>query len=63
MSGNNLHTGPAGNTWFFENVNLYSIFCPHKFGEYRENHQFGNFNKGEFIYFDDYPPSPDQPPD
>jgi len=44
-----------GNLWFFENVNLFSIFCPHKFKEYKENHQFRNFKKGEFIYFSDDP--------
>lgn len=44
-----------GNLWFFENVNLFSIFCPNKFKAYKENHQFKNFNKGEFIYFSDDP--------
>lgn len=46
-----------GNVWFFENVNLFSIFCPKKFKEYRENHQSRNFKKGEFIYFSDDPAS------
>jgi CRP-like cAMP-binding protein len=46
-----------GNVWYFENVNLFSIFCPKKFKEYRENHQFRNFKKGEFIYFSDDPAS------
>ncbi|MEE9462551.1 MAG: Crp/Fnr family transcriptional regulator [Bacteroidales bacterium] len=46
-----------GNLWFFEKVNLFSIFCPHKFKEYKENHQFRNFKKGEFIYFSDDPAS------
>jgi CRP/FNR family cyclic AMP-dependent transcriptional regulator len=44
-----------GNLWFFEKVNLFSIFCPNKFKEYRENHQFKNYRKGEFIYFSDDP--------
>lgn len=44
-----------GNLWFFENVNLFSIFCPNKFKEYKENNQFRNYKKGDFIYFSDDP--------
>lgn len=44
-----------GNLWFFENINLFSIFCPTKFKEYKKNHQFRKFRKGEFIYFSDDP--------
>jgi CRP-like cAMP-binding protein len=44
-----------GNLWFFEKVNLFSIFCPHKFKEYKDSHQFRYFKKGEFIYFSDDP--------
>ena len=43
------------NIWYFEKVNLFSIFCPHKFSEYKEDHQFRNYKKGEFIYFSDDP--------
>ncbi|MCK4748170.1 MAG: Crp/Fnr family transcriptional regulator [Bacteroidales bacterium] len=46
-----------GNLWFFDNVKLFSIFCPHKFAEFRESHQFRNYKKGEFIYFSDDPSS------
>jgi len=53
----NQDTGQEGNMWYIENVNLFSIFCPHKFSDYRENHQLRNFNKGEFIYFFDDPSS------
>ena len=41
--------------WYLERVNLFSIFCPHKFGEYEEDHQFKNYMKGEFIYFSEDP--------
>ena len=37
--------------WFFENVNLFNIFCIHKYKEYKANHKFNDFKKGEFIYF------------
>jgi CRP/FNR family cyclic AMP-dependent transcriptional regulator len=46
-----------GKLWFFEKVNLFSVFCPHKFKEYKGNHQFRHFKKGEFIYFSDDPAS------
>ncbi len=44
-----------GNLWFFEKVNLFSIFCPKKFKEYKEKHQFRYYKKGDFIYFSDDP--------
>jgi len=44
-----------GNLWYIENSRLFSVFCPHKFGEYREDQQFKNYRKGEFIYFSEDP--------
>jgi CRP-like cAMP-binding protein len=41
--------------WYIEKVNLFSIFCPHKFSDFKEDHQFRNFRKNEFIYFSDDP--------
>ena len=41
------------NIWFLEKVNLFDIFCPHKFADYSDNHQFRDFKKGEFVYFSD----------
>jgi len=57
MSVNNGNTGQERNMWYFEKVNFFSIFCPHKFADYKEDHQFKNFKKGEFIYFSDDPSS------
>jgi CRP-like cAMP-binding protein len=51
MQGRGQHTEGPGNIWYFENVNLFSIFCPHKFSEFRDEHQFQHFRKNEFIYF------------
>ncbi len=50
-------TVAQGNIWYFEKVNLFSIFCPHKFSDFGEDHQFRNFRKNEFIYFADDPSS------
>lgn len=37
--------------WFFEDVNLFSMLCPHKFKEYKANHDFNTYNKQDYIYF------------
>lgn len=37
--------------WYFDNVNLFDIICPHKFAEHRAKHTFTNFKKGDFVYF------------
>lgn len=39
--------------WFFEDVNLFGILCPHNFKEYKKTHQFNNFNKNDYVYFED----------
>ncbi|NJO01693.1 MAG: Crp/Fnr family transcriptional regulator [Bacteroidia bacterium] len=37
--------------WYFEDVNLFKILCPHKFAEYKANHPFKEYKKEEFVYF------------
>lgn len=39
--------------WYFEDVNLYHILCPHKVPHMKENHVFNYFMKNDFIYFQD----------
>lgn len=38
--------------WYLESVNLFSILCPHKFKKYKQTHEFRNYKKGEFLYFE-----------
>lgn len=38
--------------WFLENVNLFSLLCPHKFKAYQKEHSFEEYNKNEFVYLD-----------
>jgi CRP/FNR family transcriptional regulator, cyclic AMP receptor protein len=38
--------------WFFENVNLFDILCPHKTKNIQQKHSFHTFKKEEFIYFE-----------
>ncbi len=57
MQMNDVRKVDIGNLWFLENVNLFAIFCPHKFADYSKNHQFTSYKKGEFIYFSDDPSS------
>ncbi|MBD0832040.1 Crp/Fnr family transcriptional regulator [Aestuariibaculum sediminum] len=39
--------------WFFEDVNLFKILCPHKFKAYKANHEFDHYKKSDYIYFED----------
>ncbi|WP_191860153.1 Crp/Fnr family transcriptional regulator [Hanstruepera ponticola] len=38
--------------WFFEDVNLFKVFCPHKFKDYKSNHDFDAYKKKDYIYFE-----------
>ncbi|PHS64904.1 MAG: transcriptional regulator [Flavobacterium sp.] len=38
--------------WFFENVNLFNMLCPHKFKAYKNHHEFNSYKKQEYIYFE-----------
>lgn len=37
--------------WYFENVNVFRILCPHKYKEFKKSHTFKTYGKDEFIYF------------
>ena len=37
--------------WFFDDVNLFNILCPHKFKAYKEDHDFDAYKKKDYIYF------------
>lgn len=36
--------------WFFENINLFNILCPHKFKNFSTGHKFLEFRKNQYIY-------------
>ncbi len=38
--------------WFFEDVNLFTILCPHRFKEFKATHEFNEYKKGDYIYFE-----------
>lgn len=38
--------------WKFEDVNLFTIFCPHKFKQYKNEHCFDAYKKKDYIYFE-----------
>ena len=38
--------------WFFDNIDVFQILCPHKFKEYKKDHAFNYFKKGDYIYFE-----------
>ncbi|MFB9052881.1 Crp/Fnr family transcriptional regulator [Formosa undariae] len=39
--------------WFFEDVNLFRMLCPHKFKAYKKEHIFSGYKKKDYIYFED----------
>jgi CRP/FNR family transcriptional regulator, cyclic AMP receptor protein len=39
--------------WFFEDVNLFRMLCPHKFKAYKRDHDFDAYNKKDYIYFEE----------
>lgn len=39
--------------WFFDNIDVFQILCPHSYKNYADSHVFNNFNKGDFIYFEE----------
>lgn len=43
------------NIWYFENVDLYEMLCPHKLQDQKDTHQYYYYKKGQFIYFQDQP--------
>ena len=43
------------NIWYFEQVDLYEVLCPHKVPRLAETHVFHDYGKDEFIYFPDEP--------
>lgn len=39
--------------WFFEDVNLFAILCPHKMKDYKSGHEFNVYAKNDYIYFEE----------
>lgn len=39
--------------WFFEDVNLFTILCPHRYKEYKNEHNFCAYKKNDFVYFEE----------
>lgn len=37
--------------WIFEDVNMFSMLCPHKFKAYKNTHTFNTYEKEDYIYF------------
>ncbi|WP_178988230.1 Crp/Fnr family transcriptional regulator [Winogradskyella schleiferi] len=38
--------------WFFDDVNLFKVLCPHKFKAYKKEHVFCAYKKKDYIYFE-----------
>ena len=43
----------ATQIWYFEEVDLYNLFCPHKYPHLKDTHKFYHFKKDQFIYLEE----------
>lgn len=39
--------------WFFDNIDVFQILCPHRFKEYKKEHNFSFLKKGDYVYFEE----------
>ena len=39
--------------WYCEQVNMFSLLCPHKLKAFKKEHEFTNYKKKEYIYFEE----------
>lgn len=39
------------NLWYFQDIDLFNVLCPHKVAGLEDKHEFKNFKKNDFIYF------------
>jgi len=39
--------------WFLEDVHVFKVLCPHKTKRYRRQHNFSQYGKQDFIYFEE----------
>jgi len=39
--------------WFFDDVNLFNLLCPHKFKAFKSCHSFNAYAKNDYIYFEE----------
>ncbi|MFT5753889.1 MAG: CRP/FNR family cyclic AMP-dependent transcriptional regulator [Flavobacterium sp.] len=39
--------------WFLDDVNLFTILCPHQFKDYKDSHEFDHYKKNDFVYFEE----------
>ena len=38
--------------WYLENIDLFKILCPHKYGRFKDGHNFNVYQKKDYIYFE-----------
>lgn len=41
--------------WYFEEVDLFEIICPHKYKEFADQHSLLRYNKSDFVFMQDEP--------
>ncbi len=41
--------------WYFQDVDLFNVLCPHKTASMEDTHEFTQYKKNQFVYFPDEP--------
>lgn len=39
--------------WYLESIDLFKVLCPHKYGKYKDGHNFNVYKKKDYIYMED----------
>lgn len=39
--------------WFFDNIDVFQILCPHKYKKFAKEHNFSFLKKGDYVYFEE----------
>jgi CRP/FNR family cyclic AMP-dependent transcriptional regulator len=39
--------------WFFDNIDVFQILCPHRFKEFAKDHNFSFLKKNDYVYFEE----------
>lgn len=39
--------------WFFDNIDVFQILCPHRFEDFAKEHNFSFLKKGDYVYFEE----------
>jgi CRP-like cAMP-binding protein len=45
-----MHSSVSEGISYLNNINLFNLLCPHKYAEFKDNHELIKLNKNDFVY-------------